>query len=246
VSPDHSRLASPWRVIASRRRDRTAASVRERRSGNVCGASGRAGRASRSLAHQRAGLRRDGRVRRDEPQGTPATRTALVPGQYRKAFLSALADWLLPSLTVGSPRAQPCSATGRWLIRGTVSRCLRRTPSSAARQPFTIGAPASHHGPGWRRGSCRGRRGGSGRLAGLRPLPEVVRLDVIDVHHLDQRFLQRGCGARLPHRAEWRGGQGSSAPGTVQSHPALFRAGFRPRSHPGPDQLDPLPRADCQ
>ena len=43
---------------------------------------------------------------------------------------------------------------------------------------------------------------GSGMLADARPFPEVGVPDTLDVDHLDQPFLQRGCGFDHRHRTD--------------------------------------------
>ncbi len=62
---------------------------------------------------------------------------------------------------------------------------------------------------------------GAGELANARPFPEVGVPDTLDVDHLDQPFLQDGCGFNHRHRTGWLEGQGGpaladhSAPGWV-------------------------------
>jgi hypothetical protein len=63
---------------------------------------------------------------------------------------------------------------------------------------------------------------GSGELSDARPFPEVGVPDTLDLDHLDQPFLQDGCGVEHRHRTGWLGGQGGpaladhSAPGWVR------------------------------
>jgi hypothetical protein len=52
---------------------------------------------------------------------------------------------------------------------------------------------------------------GSGELADARPFPEMGVPDTLDVDHLDQPFLQDGCGFNNRHRTGWLGGQGGPA-----------------------------------
>ncbi len=52
---------------------------------------------------------------------------------------------------------------------------------------------------------------GAGELADARPFPEVGVPDTLDVDHLDQPFLQDGCGVEHRHRTGWLEGQGGPA-----------------------------------
>ena len=73
---------------------------------------------------------------------------------------------------------------------------------------------------------------GSGELSDARPFPEVGVPDTLDVDHLDQPFLQDGCGFNNRHRTGWLEGQGGpalvdhSAPGWVRF--TLSLAGLLP------------------
>ena len=121
-----------------------------------------------------------GRVRGDDRHGVDRCLAEAPPGRCGYTCIAGMAtafgsNHAFPSPSLASPRCISVPS------RDTGTRDQR---PHGARRPAVVE--------------------GSGELSDARPFPEVGVPDTLDIDHLDQPFLQGGCGVEHRPRTGWR------------------------------------------